>query len=124
MKAIVLSAKSSIRRSSLRRGFFLIPVVLACFGLAPMAQAVVPAPDGGYPNGNTAEGTNALLNLTNGIWNTALGFEALNHDTAGKDNSAQQNFQTNRIDECLRDRLVCHKPADEKNKIMGNSFMF
>jgi hypothetical protein len=30
----------------------------ACFGLSPTAQALLPPPppDGGYPNGNTAEG--------------------------------------------------------------------
>ena len=27
------------------------------------AYAVLPAPDGGYPNGNTAEGTDALFSL-------------------------------------------------------------
>jgi septal ring factor EnvC (AmiA/AmiB activator) len=61
---------------------------LAWFALSPTAQAVVPPPDGGYPNGNTAEGTNALFSLANGVWNTALGFEALNHDTAGGKNTA------------------------------------
>ena len=42
---------------------FLIPLVLACFALSPRAQAVTPAPDGGYPGFNTAEGFNALLAL-------------------------------------------------------------
>ena len=70
------------------RGFLFIPLVLVCFALLPRAQAVLPAPDGGYPGGNTAEGTNALFSLTSGVWNTALGFEALNHDTAGKSNTA------------------------------------
>jgi hypothetical protein len=67
---------------------FLASVLLVCFMLLPKAHAVTPAPDGGYPGGNTAEGTDALLNLTSGIWNTALGFEALNHNTAGKINTA------------------------------------
>jgi S-formylglutathione hydrolase FrmB len=35
-------------------------------------QAVVPAPDGGYPGANTAEGKNALLSLTTGGFNTAV----------------------------------------------------
>jgi hypothetical protein len=35
---------------ALRRGLFLIPLVLGCFALLPRAQAVSPAPDGGYPN--------------------------------------------------------------------------
>lgn len=39
----------------------LVVLVLACFAISPMAKAVVPAPDGGYPGGNTAEGTNALF---------------------------------------------------------------
>src|SRR2546429_9954260 len=41
------------------------------------ASAVSPPPDGGYPGENTAEGTNALLNLTSGIDKTAVGFDAL-----------------------------------------------
>jgi hypothetical protein len=47
------------------------------------AQAVVPPPDGGYPGGNTAEGTQALLNLTSGISNTANGHQALYHNSIG-----------------------------------------
>ena len=35
---------------------FLIAFGLACFGLSPAARAVTPAPDGGYPGENTAEG--------------------------------------------------------------------
>ena len=52
--------KKSIGRSSLRLALLLIPLVFACFALSPMAQAVIPAPDGGYPGGNTAEGDNAF----------------------------------------------------------------
>ena len=40
-------------------------------------QAVIPPPDGGYPGGNTAEGQNALLNLSSGGYNTAVGFVSL-----------------------------------------------
>jgi hypothetical protein len=61
---------------------------LACFALCPVAQAVVPAPDGGYPGGNTAEGTNALFSLTTGVYNTALGLTALFHVTDGDFNTA------------------------------------
>jgi hypothetical protein len=50
-----------------------IAAVLACFGLLPKALAVVPPPDGGYPGFNTAEGQNALFNLTSGSANTAVG---------------------------------------------------
>ena len=67
---------------------FLIAVVLACFGFLPAAQAVVPPPDGGYPGFNTAEGTNALQNLTTGVGNTAVGWYSLFSDTDGSFNTA------------------------------------
>jgi hypothetical protein len=51
-------------------------------------QAVVPAPDGGYPGGNTAEGQNALLSLTTGGFNTAVGFLSLRSDTTAGLNTA------------------------------------
>ena len=54
----------SIDRSSSRLALLLIPLALACFGLLPRARAVTPAPDGGYPNGNSAEGDSALSGLT------------------------------------------------------------
>jgi hypothetical protein len=56
--------------------------------LAPETRAVSPVPDGGYPNGNTAEGNGALFSLTNGIWNTALGQQTLHFDTSGGGNTA------------------------------------
>jgi trimeric autotransporter adhesin len=56
---------------------FVVPFVLAYFGLSPMARAVSPAPDGGYPGGNTAEGQQALLSLTSGIYNTGIGIFSL-----------------------------------------------
>ena len=49
--------------------------------------AVTPAPDGGYPNENTAEGTEALDSLSPGKDNTAIGFEAL-RDNTGNFNTA------------------------------------
>ena len=63
--------------------------MLSCFGLSAKILAVVPAPDGGYPGNNTAEGTNALFSLTSGIDNTALGFEALFRNTTGDFNTAE-----------------------------------
>jgi hypothetical protein len=60
----------------------LVVLVLVC-AISPIAQAVVPAPDGGYPGGNTAEGQAALLNLTTGTFNSALGFLSLSALTAG-----------------------------------------
>lgn len=49
-------------------------IALSLSAAQPKAQAVIPAPDGGYPGGNTAEGQNALLSLTIGNYNTAIGF--------------------------------------------------
>src|ERR1051325_5297437 len=70
-------------------GNFVILVALACFAFLPTARAVTPAPDGGYPGGNTAEGEDALFSLTpGGIYNTALGFHALYNATNGFDNTA------------------------------------
>jgi hypothetical protein len=60
----------------------------ACFGLSPRAQAVVPAPDGGYPGGNTAEGQTALLSLTTGGFNTAIGWLSLRSNATGQFNTA------------------------------------
>ena len=61
--------------------------MIVCLGLMPKLQAVVPAPDGGYPNGNTAEGQSALLSLTSGGFNTAAGFLSLSSNTTGSFNT-------------------------------------
>jgi hypothetical protein len=68
-------------------------LVLACFALSPAVRAISPLPDGGYADSNTAEGTNALFTFTgvspnNGGENTAIGFEALYHNTSGNHNTA------------------------------------
>jgi trimeric autotransporter adhesin len=83
-----LHLRKSIGRSPLRFRFLLIPLVLVCFAFSPTARAVLPAPDGGYPNGNTAEGQNALFSLTTGFNNTAVGFEALQGVQNASDNTA------------------------------------
>ncbi len=69
----------------------LSPLILAGLlwpTLSPKANAVVPAPDGGYPGGNTAEGQAALLSLTTGGFNTAVGFFSLRSNTQGSFNTA------------------------------------
>jgi hypothetical protein len=55
----------------------LILFAVLCFVLLPLAQAVTPPPDGGYPGGNTAEGQSALLSRTTGTYNTALGIYSI-----------------------------------------------
>jgi hypothetical protein len=59
----------------------------ACFAYSPAVRAVVPPPDGGYPNFTTAEGQNALFSLTSGAANTAVGWFSLNNVTAGSFNT-------------------------------------
>jgi hypothetical protein len=49
----------------------------------PIAHAVSPAPDGGYPGQNTAEGQSALLHLAGGTYNTALGWSSLGFNVTG-----------------------------------------
>jgi hypothetical protein len=65
----------------------LITFALVCFALVQNMQAVVPAPDGGYPNLNTAEGQNALLHLTTGTANTAVGWVSLENVTTASFNT-------------------------------------
>ena len=52
---------------------FLVLFALGFFAVCENARPVVPAPDGGYPAFNTAEGQNALFNLATGVGNTAVG---------------------------------------------------
>jgi len=66
----------------------LITIALVCFALVQNTLAVSPAPDGGYPGANTAEGADALLNLSSGIANTAVGNNALRQNTTGSWNVA------------------------------------
>ncbi len=71
-----------------RISLVLITVSLVCLALLPEVQAVVPAPDGGYPGNNTAEGQNALLSLTTGVNNTAVGWFSLKSNRNGQLNTA------------------------------------
>src|SRR6266699_3220724 len=80
--------KKSINRSPLRLGFILITLLLACFALSPVAHAVLPPPDGSYPNFITAEGQKALQSLTTGAANTALGAYSLFSTTTASFNTA------------------------------------
>ena len=70
-------------------GQVLIALALGSFALCstPDAFGVVPAPDGGYAGGNTAEGQSSLLSLTTGIYNTGIGLYSLLSLTDGKFNT-------------------------------------
>jgi trimeric autotransporter adhesin len=88
LKTTTLAVRNLFPPATAGRGFLLVAVALAWFALLPTARAVTPAPDGGYANQNTAEGTNALFTLTTGLDNTAIGFEALFSNTTGGFNTA------------------------------------
>ena len=64
-------------------------LVLAALIFLPIARAVTPAPDGGYPGQNTAEGDYALQLATGqGIDNTGVGFQSLYGLRTGNSNTA------------------------------------
>jgi hypothetical protein len=88
MKMTTLQIKHSTNLLPVRPTFLLVVVALTCFALSPVAHAVIPPPDGGYANQNTAEGTDALFSLTGGINNTAMGFDSLYGNTTGDANTA------------------------------------
>jgi Chaperone of endosialidase len=88
MKTVITSNSSllTIRRS--RLALILIAVALMAFVLDQRTQAVNPPPDGAYAGGNTAEGQDALLNLTSGTFNTAVGLISLREIKKGNLNTA------------------------------------
>jgi Chaperone of endosialidase len=82
--------KASIKIPSF---FVALTFAILWIGPLPKTQAVLPAPDGGYGPpayglGNTAEGQDALLSLTTGIFNTGTGYLSLQSNTTGNFNTA------------------------------------
>jgi len=69
------TATSCERKSTMKINIVLS--LLTILTVSPMTHAVTPAPDGGYAGLNTAEGQNALLGLTTGTANTAVGWSSL-----------------------------------------------
>jgi len=91
-------------RSSLTRGYLMCRfslIVLVGLALSSAVHAALPPPPpgGGYPDGNTAVGTGALLDLTTGRDNTGLGFRALTENTQGSFNTAAGSaaLRSNRV---------------------------
>jgi trimeric autotransporter adhesin len=85
-----LFAPTTIDTWLLRNRRPLLALVLASVAFLPTVRGQLPppSPDGGYPNGNTAEGDGALFSVTSGKNNTAVGFEALFSNTTGLGNTA------------------------------------
>jgi hypothetical protein len=77
LKTIVSCGRDPARSLPFRRGFLLIPLILACFALSPQTQAVQPnTPDpGSISSTNTADGQSALAGTT-GFYNSGFGFLA------------------------------------------------
>src|SRR5437016_9643662 len=91
MKTTTPHVRNSMKHSSRDCGTvagLLIPLVLVCFALLPIAQAVGPDTDGSIPGSNNGEGIGVLVSRTTGVWNSGTGVEALNHLTAGNQNTA------------------------------------
>jgi len=88
MKTTIPQIRPSTRGPFMSPASTLRALALCLFAFPQWAQAVSPAPDGGYPGYNTAEGQNALFSLTTGAWNTALGGLSLYSDTTGRANTA------------------------------------
>jgi trimeric autotransporter adhesin len=72
-----MKAPMKFRSQSRNLSDLLIALAVLYFAVLPKTQAISPAPDGGYPGGNTAEGQNALFSLTTGPYNTAVGLFSL-----------------------------------------------
>src|SRR2546423_2075470 len=79
----------SIRRFAYRARFLRLVLAGTWLVLLPLARAVDPPPDGGYPDENTALGEDALFNLILGSTgaNTGIGFQALYNNTTGGGNT-------------------------------------
>jgi Chaperone of endosialidase len=88
MKTIISSNHSLLTIFSSRSRLSLIALTLAAFAFVQSGEAVNPPPDGGYAGANTAEGQNALLNLTTGTANTAVGFLSLSMQVKANFNTA------------------------------------
>lgn len=67
--------------------FKAILLVVGCLAFLPQMQALTPPPDGCYPNFTTAEGCNALQNLTTGAANSGVGWYSLFGTSTGNFNT-------------------------------------
>jgi len=111
----------------LRLAFLLILLLLVCLALSPAVRAVLPAPDGGYPGQNTAEGDDALFNLTTGGNNTAVGFEALYSNTTGIRNTANGAlalFLNNGSDNTAIGFKALYNDSADENTAIGSQALF
>ncbi len=81
MKTVITRSLIAVFRT--KSALILTALALGILPLVQRSQAVNPPPDGGYAGGNTAEGQGALLNLTSGTFNTAVGLFSLKSNIQG-----------------------------------------
>ena len=114
MKTTTEPFRNSINSALTTGQFLLVIVTLACLTLlpTPKASGVSPAPDGGYPGNNTAEGEEALFSNTTGNTNAAIGFDALRSNTDGDANTAVGAF------------ALPSKATGNNNTAIGSSALF
>ena len=116
------------------RTLLLFLSMLGCFMLSPKAQAVT-GQDGAYgpSNRNTAEGFQALSTLnpasiTAGLFNTAVGQEALFTVTTGNRNTAvgtsALNKNTNDSNTAVGIDALNHNTSGHHNTAVGDSALF
>ena len=79
--------KGKLKMKNQNNTFKAILLILGCLAFLPQMQGVSPTPDGCYPGFTTAEGCNALQNLTSGAGNTGLGWYALFGTSTGSFNT-------------------------------------
>jgi len=82
-----MNAMIRLKGTSLSTAVALAVIWFALLQVGPKTFGVVPPPDGGYLNFNTAEGQNALFSLTSGAANTAVGWFSLKSVTTGSFNT-------------------------------------
>jgi len=106
----------------------LVATSLVCIGLSPKAKAISPPPDGGYPGGNTAEGQDALLDLTSGLYNTAVGLFSLRSNTTGNFNTAigagTLLFNTGEQNTATGAAALLNNTTGTSNTAMGEAALF
>jgi hypothetical protein len=128
MKTTILRSEKTVKRASLPVHWLLvISVMLVSLEFLPTAPGDLPPPppEGGYPNGNTAAGTQALSDLTSGQDNTALGFRALSENTEGNLNTAVGStaLRNNRVgnrNTATGDAALFENSAGNNNTANGN----
>jgi hypothetical protein len=86
MKMTTLLIRYSIKMPPERLPSLLISLAFSCFALSPQAGAT--CQDACLTNDNTVQGDDALISLTTGTNNAAIGFQSLHSDTTGSFNTA------------------------------------